>query len=320
MKLVQNLLTTLPWKKLKVKTFKVSHSPVNSHFIYDELSFTNINRKKVDTSKLRYSKAAGGFELIEIPSLYKTLPYKENNSIYLHNSQCDDNIGNILFIHGLYDEHLLNYTFLIKMLNELKFNVYIMELPYHHKRKPKNSIFSGEYFLSADVYRTKKAFIQSIYDVEACMQFINYVDKKPLLLVGFSMGGFISLKYYTIKNKINGVVLINPVVSLSRLVWESHILESIRNDLRKHGWNEKATEAVFEEVEVFNRTYSDVNFKSVALLYSIYDQLIEEKKYKAFIEKTNVKNVNIYHAGHLNILRVPKLSKDIYNFFMEATK
>ena len=72
--------------------------------------------------------------------------------------------------------------------------------------------------------------------------------------------------------------------------------------------------------EVFNRTYSDVNFKSVALLYSIYDQLIEEKKYKAFIEKTNVKNVNIYHAGHLNILRVPKLSKDIYNFFMEATK
>ena len=25
-------------EKLKVKTFKVSHSPVNSHFIYDELS------------------------------------------------------------------------------------------------------------------------------------------------------------------------------------------------------------------------------------------------------------------------------------------
>ena len=66
---------------------------------------------------------------------------------------------------------------------------------------------------------------------------------------------FFKILYY--KNKINGVVLINPVVSLSRLVWESHILESIRNDLRKHGWNEKATEAVFEEVEVFNRTYSD---------------------------------------------------------------
>ena len=125
---------------------------------------------------MRYSKAAGGFELIEIPSLYKTLPYKENNSIYLHNSQCDDNIGNILFIHGLYDEHLLNYTFLIKMLNELKFNVYIMELPYHHKRKPKTVSLAGNIFKCRCV-QNKKAFIQSIYDVEACMQFINYVDK-----------------------------------------------------------------------------------------------------------------------------------------------
>ena len=302
------------------KLFKVSHSPINSHFVYDELSLANINSKKVDISTLKYSKAAGGFDLIEIPSFYNTLPYKENNTIYLYNSNCDDSIGNILFVHGLYDEHLLNYTFLIKMLNEFKFNVFMMTLPYHHKRKPKNSLFSGEYFLSADVYRTKKAFIQSVYDIEACMQYINHVDKKPLLLVGFSMGGFVSLKYYTIKNKIDGVVLINPVFSLSKLVWENPLLESVRNDLKKHRWNEKATDAVFEEVEVFNKSYTHVDFKSVALLYSIYDQLIEEKKYKAFIEKTNVKNVNIYHAGHLNILRVPKLSKDIYNFFMEATK
>ena len=107
---------------------------------------------------------------------------------------------------------------------------------------------------------------------------------------------------------------------MQRLVWESDILESIRNDLRKHKWNEKATEAVFEEVEIFNGTYTDVDFESVALLYSIYDQLIEEEKYKSFIEKTNVKNVSLYHAGHLNILRVPKLSKDIYNFFMKVTK
>ncbi|AUG58318.1 alpha/beta hydrolase [Acetivibrio saccincola] len=309
------------------KLFKVSHSPVNSYFIYDELSLANISSKKIDISTLKYGKAPGGYDVIEIPSFYTTLPYKENNTIYLYSSYCDDSIGNILFVHGLYDEHLLNYTFLVRMLNELKFNVFIMILPYHYKRKPKNSLFSGEYFLSADVYRTKKAFIQSVYDVEACVQFINHANEKPLLLVGFSMGGFVTLKYYVIKdgtnaieNRIKGIVLINPVGSLQRLVWESDILESIRNDLRKHKWNEKATEAVFEEVEIFNGTYTDVDFESVALLYSIYDQLIEEEKYKSFIEKTNVKNVSLYHAGHLNILRVPKLSKDIYNFFMKVTK
>lgn len=309
------------------KLFKVSHSPVNSHFIYDELSLANINSKKIDISKLKYLKAAGGYDLVEIPSFYTTLPYKENNTVYLYSSYCDDSLGNILFVHGLYDEHLLNYTFLIKMLNELKFNVFIMILPYHCKRKPKNSFFSGEYFLSADVYRTKKAFIQSVYDVEACVQFINHANKKPLLLVGFSMGGFVSLKYYVtkggtnaIENRIKGIVLINPVDSLQRLVWESDILESIRNDLKKHKWNEKATEAVFEEVEIFNGTYTDMDFRHVALLYSIYDQLIEKEKYKKLTEKTNIKNVSVYHAGHLNILRVPKLAKDIYDFFIEVTK
>lgn len=304
----------------KEKLFKVSHSPVNSHFIYDELSLTNINSKKIDVSTLKYSKGNNDFDVIKIPSFYNTLPYKENNTVYLYNSYCDDSIGNILFVHGLYDEHLLNYIFLIRMLNELKFNVFIMILPYHHKRKPKNSLFSGEYFLSADIYRTKKAFIQSIYDIEASMQFINYADKKPLLLVGFSMGGCVSLKYYTIKNKTNSVFLINPVFSLSRLIWENPMLGSIRSDLKKHGWNEKATEAVFKEVEIFNKIYDEVDFESVALSYSIYDQLIEEGKYKIFAKETNVKNINIYHAGHLNILRVPKLSRDIYDFFLEFAK
>lgn len=299
----------------KEKLLKVSHSPINSHFIYDELSLLNISSKKIDISALKYSKGVNGFDLIEIPSFYKTLPYKENNTIYLYNSYCDDNIGNILFIHGLYDEHLLNYTFLLRMLSELKLNVFIMTLPYHHKRKPKNSLFSGEYFLSADVYRTKKAFIQSIYDVEASIQFIKHVDTKPLLLVGFSMGGYVSLKYHTIKNEMNNVFLINPVFNLSRLIWDNPMLASVRGDLKKHGWNEKATETVFEEVEIFNETFPKIDFKSVALSYSIYDQLIEEKNYKMFIEKTNIKNINIYHAGHLNILRVPKLSRDIYDFF-----
>ncbi|MDQ2086119.1 alpha/beta fold hydrolase [Herbivorax sp. ANBcel31] len=300
------------------KLLRVSHSPKNSHFIYDELSLLSINSKKVDSSKLKYSKSTNGFDLIKIPSIYKTLPYKENNTIYLYNSPCEDSVGNILFVHGLYDEHLLNYTFLIKMLNKLKFNVFMMTLPYHHKRKPKNSLFSGEYFLSADVYRTKKAFIQSVYDIEASVQFVNYTDKKPLMLVGFSMGGCVSLKYYTIKNKANSVFLINPVAGLSRLIWDNPMLGSIRNDLRKHGWDEKSTEVVFEEVDVLNNISPDVDFRPVALAYSIYDQLIEEKKYKSFVQKTDIENINIYHAGHLNILRVPKLSRDIYDFFLEV--
>jgi len=64
-----------------------------------------------------------------------------------------------------------------------------MELPFHFNRKPAESFFSGEYFISADLLRARNAFIQSIYDIEASRNLIGNINTLPCLLVGFSMGG-----------------------------------------------------------------------------------------------------------------------------------
>jgi len=51
----------------------------------------------------------------------KTEEYIENNIVYLYYHPAKDPVCNILLLHGLYDDNMLNYGFLTRMLNELKF-------------------------------------------------------------------------------------------------------------------------------------------------------------------------------------------------------
>jgi len=75
------------------------------------------------------------------------------------------------------------------MLNELKFNVFLMELPFHFNRKPAESFFSGEYFISADLLRARNAFIQSIYDIEASRNLIGNIILCRVCLSGLAWEG-----------------------------------------------------------------------------------------------------------------------------------
>ncbi|TYQ16383.1 UNVERIFIED_CONTAM: alpha/beta hydrolase family protein [Acetivibrio alkalicellulosi] len=300
-------------KIINEKLIRVSHSPKTSYFTGDEISLADIYKSKIDVSKIKYLKGVQDLNCIEIPSFYQCFYYEENNTIYLYNSSCNEPIGNILLIHGLFDESVMNYTFLIRLLNELKFNVFLMILPYHLRRKPLKSLFSGEYFLSADLYRSKIAFKQAILDIEASLQIIE--NNKPIMLVGFSMGGCVSLRYFTLAKKIKGIFLINPVMDLSNLIWDNPMLGSIRDDLDKCNCHKSFTDIIFEELDPCKNMPDNLDMKYVAVANSKYDLIIEGKKLKNLIDNKGFKNIYNYHAGHLNILRVPKLSKDIFDHF-----
>jgi hypothetical protein len=300
-------------KLINEKLKKVNHSPKYSLFVPAEGLFRNRNNV-LSFSNVKYYKDNSTIRRIDIPSFESSEFYSENNTVYLYNYPAQNAQGNVLFVHGLFDDNLMNYNFLFKLLNALNLNVYFMTMPYHFERKPKASLFSGEYFLSGDIFRTQNAFKQAVLDIDASLQFIRKENLLPVLLVGFSMGGCVSLRHYILNNQQMPTFLINPVTDFCDVLWDSPLFVTIGKDLLEYGYGKNECKKFFMDMDPSN--FIDEAFKSdnIAMVYSSYDQVISENKYMKFIGQTGIKNAYPYHSGHLNVLRVPKLAKDIREF------
>ncbi|MFP4015582.1 MAG: alpha/beta fold hydrolase [Halanaerobiales bacterium] len=298
---------------LTEKLSKVSHSPVNSIFKQIDININSLGKYSLDETSVKEYRTTN-MNYFMLPSFFRASHYTKNDDVYLYHSSAENPEGNILLLHGLYDDNLGNYNFLIKLLNELKMNVFLMILPFHYDRKPDESLFSGEFFFSADFYRSRFAFKQALFDIENSLQFINQHNPLPTVLAGFSMGGCLVSRYYLLKKHSIDIFLINPVTNLTTLPWDNPLMITIRKDIEDSGTDINDYKSVFKELNVYENIKKPFG-ENTAMVYSSYDQIIREEKYQLFIKKAGIEKVNTYLAGHLNILRVPKLSRDIYNFF-----
>ncbi|KYH33975.1 hypothetical protein CLTEP_21120 [Clostridium tepidiprofundi DSM 19306] len=107
---------------------------------------------------------------------------------YIKNTAAENNI-NIILVHGWRVKVLnrLEKVFLDSFL-EKNYNVYRYVLHFHMERTPKESLYSGEYFVSADVSRTLKSVQQSVSDIRALIGHIKAVEKGKVIIIGLSLG------------------------------------------------------------------------------------------------------------------------------------
>lgn len=299
----------------KIKTEKlgrVSNSPKDSLFNdianleeHIKLSFSR-NIKDIRLEQCRHS-------IFRFISPVKT-PYPENNYAVYHlfKSQCKT-IGSIIFVHGLFDDNKINYNFLFSGLNKSGFDVYLLILPYHYERKPMRSYFGGEYFWSADILRTKWALLQSVEDFITLFRYLIYNTHEPVYLVGFSMGGGIVLNAEAYCKEAKGIFLISSISSISRLPWESPVLDSIKNELISNNINIDYVVDQLKHFDPLSGAY--MSSDKTMIVYGKYDQVIEKKFYEDLLDRIKPAKYIKYNAGHLNMLRVPRLANDISLFF-----
>lgn len=242
--------------------------------------------------------------------------YVENKLVKGRCFCAKESVGEIVFVHGLYEDNMEIYKFFISMLNEQGINVHLMVLPYHYERTPKQSAFSGEFFWSADVYRSALAFKQAVYDLA---QFYTYVKTKtgrPVWIVGFSMGGGIGLSLVSLI-PVNGIFVINPVCNITELMWHSALFSTIKNDLEANGLTVEYIQNMYSLYEPLNIKEIKISKDKVVMAKGLYDQINDPRNYDLFNQKWGLKHALSYNAGHLNILRVPKLAADIMNFYFD---
>jgi pimeloyl-ACP methyl ester carboxylesterase len=221
----------------------------------------------------------------------------------------------VLFAHGLYEEQIDIYRFLFTGLNRLGYSVELFVLPYHYERKPADSLFSGEFFFSANLYRTRQAFFQALLEMSACYRRLAQESPHPIFLAGFSMGATIALQAAGRLDDVPAVCLINPPAGLADLIWTSPLCQTIRADIEADGLDRAAVAAYFRDIDPLFVGGGSVDRERVLMVHALFDVVTRQEQYEALAEAWQFPHRLKVHAGHLNTLRVPRLAEDMARFF-----
>jgi pimeloyl-ACP methyl ester carboxylesterase len=221
----------------------------------------------------------------------------------------------ILFAHGLFEDQRDIYRFLFAGLNRRGYSVALYCLPYHYERKPADSLFSGEYFFSADLHRTRRALLQAGKELRTCYGRLARQTGGPVFLAGFSMGATVTLLAAIRLNRGIGACLLNPPANLADLVWTSPLCQTIRADLEVADVDQTALASYFQDIDPLRIDHGSVDKGRLLMIQATYDLVTSQEQYEALAAGWRLPHRLKYHAGHLNTLRVPRLAEDMARFF-----
>lgn len=237
-------------------------------------------------------------------------PYDENNRVRCRVRKAPRSRASVVLVHGLFEDNLEIYDFLLSALGERGCDVYSLILPYHYHRKPVESVFSGEYFWSADLVRSAAAFKQAVYDLRQLTGYVASTSPLPLGVAGFSMGAGVALALAA-RLPLDGVFALNPVCNMSDLVWDSALFSTVRRDLEAAGLGLADAQTAYAPFEPLAARSPATPSARIAIGRSKWDQINDPRNYERLIRAWNIERVYDYHAGHLNVLRVPRLAGDL---------
>lgn len=241
--------------------------------------------------------------------------YTENQKIRIHSFLTPDAKANLVFYHGLFEENRGIYQFLFSNLNRVGINVYLCTLPFHYERKPSVSAFSGEFFWSAYFERTRNAFKQAIYDFHQVKEWVAQKSTLPVLCGGFSMGGAVALIYGALHKLEAGIIALNPAVSLSKIVWDSPLCRTIKKDYQSAGYQISQLQKAYADFEPISYQCPQTPVDKIFLGYGSYDLVTSPALYESFLNDWHLQHTKEYKSGHLNLLRVPRVANDLFQFW-----
>ncbi|HYD41003.1 MAG TPA: alpha/beta fold hydrolase, partial [Anaeromyxobacter sp.] len=244
-----------------------------------------------------------------------TLPRPVSDRVQLLSYPAERPRGTVLFAHGLYESQREIYGFLFSGLRRHGYSVELYTLPYHYERKPAESLFSGEYFFSADLVRTRLAFLQAADELRGCLRSLRRDRGHPVYLGGFSMGGAIALLVAASLQALEGACAINPPANFPALIWTSPLCSTIRADLERAGADQGDVATWLRDIDPLHVRGEGGDRGRVLMVQALYDLVTAQDQYDELASAWQFQHRAVYPAGHLNTLRVPRLADDVARFF-----
>ena len=240
-----------------------------------------------------------------------------NKEAIFHYNMCkseDKNI-NVILIHGWRADNLsrLDKVFLESFI-EKEYNIYNYILPFHMERSPDTSLYSGEYFVSANVSRTLKSVQQAVSDIRALITYIKETKKGKVIVIGLSLGGIISNLVAEAEENIDVLISLFYGNDLSFTVFETEAGKYMKKDFVKNNFDNSLLSKSWKIINPnLRRPVLDQN--KILLVSGVFDKYVLKKDTDMLWESWGRPKRNYYNCGHSGIVLMKnKIKNDILEF------
>lgn len=223
--------------------------------------------------------------------------------------------ANVIIVHGwrMDDLSILKNIYL-KPFSDLGLNMYYFSLPYHLEREPKESLYSGELMITADVNKSLLAIKQAITDIRALIKWIRNNRKGKIILIGVSLGGFITNLTSVVENDIDALIPTFYANNIAYSIWNTIPGKYIKKDFEQGGYTYEQLEKAWTIVNP-SKYKPLVKKYNILLLSGIYDHFVVKKDTDLLWESWDKPKRILYPCGHAGIvLYKRKIAKDTMNF------
>ncbi|HEK9103472.1 TPA: alpha/beta hydrolase [Bacillus pseudomycoides] len=222
---------------------------------------------------------------------------------------------NVILVHGWRMDSIDKVKNIFqKMMMDLGWNMYYFTMPYHFNREPGSSLYSGEYMISANVERTVEASQQAVADLRGLIHWLKENKKGQVILIGISLGGFITNLTALVEPQINVLASIFYANRLSYSIWKTNPGKYIKKDLQEHG---VTYEDLINHWKITEPSQSApvINKDNILLISAKNDQYVHIQDTDYLWESWGKPTRYVYNGGHAGIvLNRNKISTDTIQF------
>lgn len=225
----------------------------------------------------------------------------------------------IIYLHGwlqpgaIVEERIL----FPRMLRQLDVNIVHLNLPFHGRRKPADSLVHGDFFWTSDLVRTFEAVRQSVSDVRQVAGYLRRRFALPVGLLGVSLGGVITMSTVCVDREIDFAVPIIAHQSLTDAVTRAPILARMNEDLRKQGLDADELRMIERRIGL-GKLRPVIPSERQLWINARHDQFIHADVVERQWEEWERPPIRWYDGSHLSVIfEIPQIMRWVSQFLDE---
>lgn len=231
--------------------------------------------------------------------------YRETHQVYARRIRPGGARGRprLLYLHGYMqpESYVEELTLLTTMALRLNVEVIQMQFPYHGRRTPQGSRFSGELYWTADLVRSFEALRQTVLDARTLLSWLLQQDGRPVGVSGLSLGGALTLCLTCLEERFAFSIPLIAHMDLQALVADAPVLAKMRRELRSFGWGSNEFGKFVASIG-WHQLLPKLPVEAILLIAASNDRFFDPRIVKTMWRQWGKPAIRWYPTSHMGFL------------------
>jgi hypothetical protein len=226
----------------------------------------------------------------------------------------------LLYLHGYMqpETYIEEFSLLAGMALMLNVEVVQMQPPYHGRRTPRGSLFSGDLYWTADVVRSIEALRQTFLDARTLLSCLLAEDDRPVGVSGLSLGGALTLGLTCLEDRFSFSIPLVAHMDLAALVADAPVLSKMRRDLRSFGWEREDFDSFVDNLGWYD-LQPQLPAEKILLFAASQDRFFDPRVVEKMWRQWGKPSIHWHPTSHMGfITQFPAVARAMRAFLDDA--